>query len=59
MIKLNACSNNLDGCSNVGLGVIARVASEKVVQMWLVTREGNLNPVVADLDYIRVAMLVA
>lgn len=56
-IKFNICSDNLESCGGVGLGVVARDDQGHAVQMWSVTREGYNHPVVTDLDAVRIALL--
>lgn len=43
----------------MGLGIIARDNLEKNVQVWAVARERAINPMVVEIDAVRVAILLA
>lgn len=58
-IKLNVCSDTaVDGKAG-GLGIIARDSRGDMLQAWSMARKGNYNPVVTELEAIRLALLAA
>lgn len=58
-MKLNVSSDlSADGTST-GLRVIARDRQGDMIQAYSVARDGSCNPVVAELEAVRIALLVA
>ncbi|XP_052172310.1 uncharacterized protein LOC127788238 [Diospyros lotus] len=58
-IKLNVCSSKLLPNGRVGLGIIARDEKGAMVQAWSIAKSGCFNPVVAEVEAVRIAQIVA
>lgn len=59
VVKLNVSSCVEGAGVNTGLGIIARDSTGEVQQAWSIVRGWENNPVVAEADAIRVALLLA
>lgn len=57
-IKLNVSSVCDKNYSSVRVGIIARDAAKQRVQAWSVARDSTINPVVAEVDAVRIALLL-
>lgn len=58
-LKLNVNIVCDESCRNMGLRIIARDNLERNVQAWAVARERAINPMVAEIDAVRVVILLA
>lgn len=58
-VKINVSSENDGPSAGVGLGLIARDELGRTMQGWSVTREAVMSPVVAEVEAVRVALLLA
>lgn len=57
-VKINVSSYCEDAEKGVGLGLLARNETGAVLQAWSVARDGVNNSVVADVETVRVALLM-
>lgn len=58
-IKMNVSTVCDKSCNKVGIGITARDENKKSVQAWSVARDWTINPVVAEVEAVRIALLMA
>lgn len=59
VFKLNVCSSCEGSGIGAGLGIVARDDTGHLLQSWAVVKDGVTNPVVAEMEVVRAALLVA
>lgn len=58
-VKLNVCSEIPRRSTGSGVGIVARNHDGEMLQTWAIFKEYVVNPVLAELEAIRIALIVA